>query len=45
MRHGYTNQTIREGRVVVKSYQGPDPRGRFEREVAALRPAAPTGRT
>lgn len=37
MPHGYTNQTIGDTRVVVKTYQGPDRHERFDREHAMLR--------
>ena len=34
--HGYTNQTIRNGAVVVKTYAGPDAAARLDREYRAL---------
>ena len=37
MRHGYTNLTDTDGRVVTKKYQGPDAAWRAAREQAALR--------
>jgi aminoglycoside phosphotransferase (APT) family kinase protein len=37
MRHGYTNDTTGDGRVVRKSYAGPDAEQRREREATALR--------
>ena len=38
--HGYTNATTSDGRVVTKSYLGPDAAGRCAREAAALRALA-----
>ncbi|MFF7994553.1 hypothetical protein ACFZDG_32825 [Kitasatospora xanthocidica] len=32
MRHGYTNSTTGDGRVVVKRYRGPDAEARAARE-------------
>lgn len=40
MRHGYTNHTVSDGRVVVKTYVGPDRATRQEREERALRSLA-----
>jgi len=37
VRHGYTNLTDSDGRVVTKEYQGPDAAWRAAREQAALR--------
>ena len=34
--HGYTNQTVRDGVVVVKTYAGPDALARLDREYRAL---------
>lgn len=40
MRHGYTNHTVSDGRVAVKTYAGPDRAARQEREERALRSLA-----
>jgi hypothetical protein len=34
--HGYTNQTVQDGAVVVKTYAGPDAAARLDREYRAL---------
>ena len=34
--HGYTNQTVRNGAVVVKTYAGPDAAARLDREYRVL---------
>jgi tRNA A-37 threonylcarbamoyl transferase component Bud32 len=35
--HGYTNETVGDGAVVVKTYAGPDAAARLDREYRALR--------
>jgi hypothetical protein len=35
--HGYTNETVRDGAVVVKTYAGPGAAARLDREYRALR--------
>jgi aminoglycoside phosphotransferase len=36
LKHGYTNRTLGDGSVVVKTYEGPDAEFRFERERTLL---------
>ncbi|WP_129841056.1 phosphotransferase [Streptomyces sp. RFCAC02] len=36
LKHGYTNRTVGDGVVVLKTYEGPDARARLRRERAVL---------
>lgn len=37
LEHGYTNSTVGDGSIVIKTYTGPRPEQRRTREIAALR--------